>query len=111
MPQTPEERRIEKETARKAAEAAKAVLSNQVNSVLQTDAGKAVFRYLFGICGFDKPSRVETSTGAIDPIGTTCNDERRSVYLQLRAHADPRLLADVEYAAQKEIKKEEKNNA
>ncbi len=111
MPQTPEERRIDKEAARKAAEAAQAVFCNQVDAVLQTDAGKAVFKYLFNICGFNKPSRVETSTGAVDPIGTTCNDERRSVYLQLRAHADPRLLADVEYAAQKEIKKEEKNNA
>ena len=107
MPQTPEEKRKEKAEIQAAADASREMFRNQVNSVLQTDAGKAVFRYLFGICGFDKPSRVVTSTGAVDPIGTTCNDERRSVYLRLRAHADPRLLADVEYAAQKEVKKEE----
>lgn len=107
MPQTPEEKRIEKEAARKTADAARAVFSNQVNSVLQTDAGKAVFKYLYGICGFNKPSRVVTAAGAVDPVGTACNDERRCIYLQLRAHADPRLLADVEYAAEKEITKEE----
>lgn len=111
MPHTPDERRAEKETLRKAAEASRAVFVSQVNSVLQTDAGKAVFKYLYGICGFNKPARVITSTGAVDPVGTTCNDERRYIYLQLRSYADPRLLADVEYAAEKEIKKEENNNA
>lgn len=105
--QTPEEKRQEKEATEAAVKARREHMGHQVNSVLMTDAGKEVFRYLKDICGFDKPSRVVTTIGAVDPIGTTCNDERRSIYLQLRALADPRLLADVEYAAQKEVKKEE----
>lgn len=105
--QTPEEKRQEKEKTDAIVKARREYMGHQVNSVLSTEAGKEVFRYLKDICGFDKPSRVMTATGAIDPVGTTCNDERRNIYLQLRAHADPRLLADVEYAAQKEVKKEE----
>lgn len=108
MPLTPEEKRAEKAKEDAAIQERRKYMAHQVNSVLSTEAGKAVFKYLHDICGFAKACRVTTSTGAVDPIGTTCNDERRSIYLQLRAHADPRLLMSVEYADHSEVKKEEK---
>lgn len=105
--QTPEEKRKEKEAAAAALKERAEHFKACVDKVLSSEPGREVFRYLFEICGYAKSSRSTTSTGAIDPIGTTINDARREIYLQLRAHAEPGLLAEVEYPRKNVTVKEE----
>jgi len=77
-----------------------------IASVLATDSGKELFRFLFEVCGYEQPSVVlDGKTGRLDMEKMLYNEARRSVYLQLRALAPVDELKKIEY---KEITEEKK---
>lgn len=77
-----------------------------VENVLMTDSGKKLFRHLHNICGYSLSSIVVNSKdGEISPNGTTFNESRRAVYINLRELAPVELLREVEYSEKTEEKK------
>jgi hypothetical protein len=76
-----------------------------VATVAETEAGKVLLRYLHDICGFDQADRFRRADGAVDPIGTTINVERRGVYVEIRKFVPIEVLKQTEYP---EIKEENK---
>ena len=69
----------------------------QVNAVLSTEAGKAVFIYLADRCGFIKPTVSIDGNGNVATGNMVFNEARRELYLELRAFASPELLKKIEY--------------
>lgn len=72
-------------------------LKRVVESVLSTDNGKRLFRYIAKVCGFHVADRVICADGRVDLVATALNSERRNVYLNLRALASADALRIVEH--------------
>lgn len=78
-------------------------LRGDVDNVLRTASGRALFRYLFKICGYSKSSIVvNPRTFEVNERAVVYNESRRSVYVQLRQAATKELLTPVEEAAEAE---------
>ena len=77
------------------------LLKRTVESVLSTESGKELFKYIHKICGFDKADRVVCSDGQVDLVSTALNSERRNVYLNLRALAPAAALRVIENPEEK----------
>lgn len=83
-------------------QAEKDKMKKVVEAVLLTDSGKELFRFLHNICGYPLSSLVVNSKdGEISPNGTTFNESRRAVYIQLRNLAPIELLREIEYTEEK----------
>lgn len=82
-------------------------LSEHINEVLKTEAGKKVFRYIHDYCSFDRTSIVlNPLSRQVDKTYSLYNMALRDVYLELRSLADRKLLVAVEFPDVGEIKEE-----
>jgi hypothetical protein len=84
---SPEEKAKSVKLANEVHEAAVAAREKMVAAVAATPAGLEFLKYLHEICGQDQSSvYISPQTMTIDPMGTTFNEVRRRVYLQVRAY-------------------------
>lgn len=103
MPRTMEERKKAQEEAGKLREAAQEKLRAAIDSVLRTEDGRTLFKFLFEVCGYNKSSLVANrQTGELSASSTAYNEARRAVYIVLRNKATRQLLTPVEEAAELE---------
>jgi len=85
--------------------AQKSEMKRVVADVLATESGKRMFLFLHNVCGWNTSSLVlNQTTGEVDPVGTTFNEARRTVYLRLRELAPVAVLKEVEYNEKEENK-------
>ena len=76
-------------------------LRAHIDAVLRTEAGRAVFAYLFRACGYNVSSIViNRVTGEIAPLSTECKEAQRLIYINLRQLASRELLAAAEELAE-----------
>lgn len=75
-------------------------LKTAVDTVIQTEAGQVLWKWLFHKCGFNVTSLTRKTDGEIAELSTHCKEAQRLVYLQLRALASPELLHKVEAFAE-----------
>ena len=69
--------------------------------LLSTEAGQALFTYLFNRCGYSQKSLVADSrSGALLEDSTMYNEARRGVYVELRRYAPLEALMKVEFKAE-----------
>lgn len=66
--------------------------------VAKTPSGRNIFRYLLGVCGFQKHSvGVNPQTGEINTEATTYNEARRSIYVNMRQLIPVKDLITIEF--------------
>lgn len=82
--------------------AANAKLRGQVDAVLRTEEGRALFVHLFHSCLYNQnTSSVHPQTAEVLPGASAYNDGMRAVYISLRRLADFDLLQAAEALAER----------
>lgn len=90
----------EKKGNLEAAKAAELKLRQSVDAMLRSDEGQTVFKYLFGICGWNQADVPVDRLGHVNTDELQHNATRRAIYGKLRAKASRSLLTSVEEAAE-----------
>jgi hypothetical protein len=72
-----------------------------VDTVLRTEAGQLLWKWLFYRCGYNATSLVRKPDGEIAELATHCKEAQRLIYLQLRTLVSVELLHEVEIFAEK----------
>lgn len=95
----------DREEVRKAAEKK---LDSQVDAVLRTEEGRAVFAFLFHRAEYNGTAvAVDPSSHEILPLSSAYNAGRRSLYLDLRRRASYDLLQAAEALAERPTEEKE----
>lgn len=76
-----------------------------IGEILETEAGKKFFKWLFPFCGDGQLINVDAHSNEIRTHGTTYNLGRRAIYTAIRDKAPLVAIAGVELEAQLEAEK------
>ena len=76
-------------------------LGQQVDAVLRTEEGRALFAHLHRYCAYNRCGLAfDATTRCVEPVTTALNEARRGVYIHLRELASRELLAVAEELAE-----------
>lgn len=75
-------------------------LNRNIDEVLRTEAGRAVWAHLFHLCGYNTSSLTQRKDAEIAELGTVGKEAQRLVYIRLRNRASKDLLAVAEQLAE-----------
>ncbi len=68
------------------------------NTVVATEEGLDVFRFIMDICGYQKRSvLMDSQTGEVNKEATVYLEARRSIYLDIRQYISPKFLKKIEF--------------
>lgn len=84
--------------------AAEDKLAKDIDEVLRTETGRALWAHLFHACGYNQSSlTLNRQTGEIAVLSTECKEAQRRIYIDLRGRASRELLAVAEQLAEAPI--------
>jgi hypothetical protein len=79
-------------------------LAKNIDEVLRTEAGRALWAHLFHICGYNQSSlTLNRQTGEVASLSTECKEAQRRIYLDIRNRASRELRAVAEELAETPI--------
>lgn len=83
-------------------------IKTAVDTVLKTEAGRALWVWLFRRCGYNKSVLiVSRTTGDVAPLSVEARGAERDVYVDLRRLATPELRVVAEQIAEAIVKPQE----